>query len=90
MPVAMAVFFATRFNFAPVLRMTSFADLLVFFDEDLDFLRLAFFMASSRSTRFVQRGSFYIRWQEPFQGPRRRPHNAVLAGLATTSTCSSR
>jgi hypothetical protein len=24
--------------------MTLFADLLVFFDEDLDFLRLAFFM----------------------------------------------
>jgi hypothetical protein len=43
-PVATAVFFAARFSFAPVLRMTLFADLLVFFDEDLDFLRLAFFM----------------------------------------------
>jgi hypothetical protein len=28
MPVAMAVFFATRLSFAPVLRMTPFADLL--------------------------------------------------------------
>jgi hypothetical protein len=58
MPVAMAVFFATRLSFAPVLRMTPFADLLAFFDEDLDFLRLAFFMDSSRSTRFVELGSF--------------------------------
>jgi hypothetical protein len=39
--------FATRFSFAPVLRTTPFADLLVFFDEDLDFLRLALFMDSS-------------------------------------------
>jgi len=45
----MAVFFATRFSFAPVLRTTPFADLLVFFDEVPDFLRLAFFMDSSRS-----------------------------------------
>jgi hypothetical protein len=48
MPVAMAVFFATRFSFAPVLPTTSFADLLIFFDADLVFLRLAFFMDSSR------------------------------------------
>jgi hypothetical protein len=58
MPVAMAVFFAARLSFAPVLRMIPFADLLAFFDEDLDFLRLAFFMDSSRSTGFVQLGSF--------------------------------
>jgi hypothetical protein len=44
MPVALAAFFATRFSFAPVLRTTPFADLLVFFDEVPDFLRLAFFM----------------------------------------------
>jgi hypothetical protein len=44
MPVAMAAFFATRFSFAPVLRTTLFADLLVFFDEDLDFFRLALFI----------------------------------------------
>jgi hypothetical protein len=49
MPVAMAAFFATRFSFAPVLRTTPFADLLVFFDAVPDFLRLAFFMDSSRS-----------------------------------------
>ena len=36
MPVAMAAFFATRFSFAPVLRTIPFADLLAFFDEDLD------------------------------------------------------
>jgi hypothetical protein len=65
MPVATAAFFATRFSFAPVLRTTPCADLLVFFDEDLDFLRLAFFMDSSRSTWFVQLGSFYIQRQEP-------------------------
>jgi hypothetical protein len=55
MPVAMAVFFATRLSFAPVLRMTPFAA-LPFFDEELDFLRLAFFMDSSHSTRFVEPG----------------------------------
>jgi hypothetical protein len=49
MPVAIAAFFATRFSFAPVLRTTPFADLLVFFDEVPDFLRLDFFMDSSRS-----------------------------------------
>jgi hypothetical protein len=66
MPVAIAAFFATRFSFAPVLRTTPFADLLVFFDEVPDFLRLALFMNASRSTRFVQLGSFYIQRQGPY------------------------
>jgi hypothetical protein len=61
----MAAFFATRFSFAPVLRTTPFADLLVFFDEVPDFLRLAFFMDSSLRY-FVQLGSFYIVRQEPY------------------------
>jgi hypothetical protein len=58
MPVARAAFLATRLSFDPVLRMTlfDFADLLPFLV--LYFLRLAFFMNSSRFSRLVEFDSF--------------------------------
>jgi hypothetical protein len=87
MPVAIAAFFATRFSFAPVLRTTPFADLLVFFDEVPDFLRLALFMNASRSTRFVQVGRRLI---EDIHSRRNHSSSPILTINATGTSSRPR